>query len=110
MPKSKTGPVARTEEERVAQLANLAEDEAERRLRDGTASNQLIIFMIDRASEMEELKRQNLEKDLQVKEAKAENLKSADKIEALFKDAIAAFTSYIGTQDSEEEEEDYDDY
>lgn len=94
-PKGVTPP-ALTLEGREDQLAALAYNLAEQRLRDGTASNTLIEQVMKHGSyksklEIEKLKREN---DLLV--AKVEAIKSAARIEELYVNAMNAMKAYTG--------------
>lgn len=97
-------PPALTPEDREDQLIALAVDLAEKKLRDGTASNQVIAHFLKLGSVREKLEREKLKKESDLLDAKAESYKSATNVEELYKRAIEAMTRYKG-----EDEEDLDD-
>lgn len=102
----KTAP-ALTPEAQENQLIALAMDRAEEQLRNGTASSQLIVHFLRLATEKERLERAQLEKKNALLEAKTEAIKTAERTEALYSDAIKAMREYSGH--GEEPEEYYDD-
>lgn len=101
MPKRKQTP-ARTPEARNKQLTKLAADEAERRLRDGTASSQLVTALLNMASEKTKLEIKRLKSDLAVANAKIKQMESQTNSNELYTRAIEAFKSYSGYRDDEE--------
>lgn len=98
-------PPARTPEARENQLIRLATDLAERKLRDGTASSQLITEFVKRGSTEDHIKREILERQKDLITAKTEALQSQKRVEELYANALAAMRSYSG---SEKEDEDDD--
>lgn len=101
---------ATTPEARENQLISLAVDLAEKQLIEGTASSQVITHYLKLGSTKEKIEREILEKQKELIEAKTENLQSAKRIEELYTNAINAMKNYSGqTNNSDEEEEDYED-
>lgn len=98
----------RNPETRANQLINLAFGLAEKKLKDGTASSQVITHFLQLATVKEELQNEKLRSELKLAEAKAKHLESQATSEELYTKAIAAFRSYSGTP-SDEYEDDYDD-
>lgn len=94
-----------TQEARVTQLISLAQDLAEQRLRDGTASAQEITYYLRLGSERDKLEREALEAKNQLLAAKTEAIKSAENREQLYAEVLRAFRMYGGDGDDEE----YDD-
>lgn len=92
-----------TSQERENRCISLAMDLAEQKLLDGTASNQTICWFLKLGSMKERLERESLEKDIQLKAAKTEAIKSSKRTEELFAKAIDAFKSYRGSIDDEDE-------
>lgn len=92
-------------ESRENQLISLAVNLAEEKLRDGTASNQLIVHYLKLGSTKERLEKEKLEKENELLKAKTEALESAKRSEELYAEAIRAITRYSGNY---EEEEEYD--
>ena len=97
---------AMTPEARENQLVSLAVDLAEQQLRDGTASSQVITHYLKLASRRERLEREILEKQRDLYEAKTSAIKSSQKIEELYSDAIEAMKRYNvrGSEDIVEDE------
>lgn len=87
---------AETPEARENQMINYAVDLAERQLREGTASSQVITHFLKLATQKERLEREKLqlEKDLLV--AKTEALQSQKHVEELYAKAITAMQVYSG--------------
>lgn len=79
---------------RESQLINAAYEVAEKRIREGSASDTLIIQFLKMGSQRERLERVILEKEAELKAAKTESIRTAERIETLYKDAIRAFTCY----------------
>lgn len=95
---SETRPIrpAMTPEAREQQLIALAVDLAEQQLLDGTASSQVITHYLKLATEKEKTEREILKKQVELLEAKTENLKSAKRIEELYTEAMDAMKEYRG--------------
>lgn len=90
-------------EARENQLIYLATELAEKQLREGTASSQVITHYLKLGSMRERLEREILEKQKDLYSAKAEALKAAKETEELYAKAIKAMRKYSGNG-----EEDYD--
>lgn len=93
------GKPATTPEARENQLINLAVDLAEEQIRNGTASAQVISHYLKLGSSREKLEQAKLEKENELLEAKRELMKSAERIEELYSEAIRAMRSYAGHVD-----------
>lgn len=96
---------AATPEAREKQLVSLAVDLAEKQLREGTASNQVIIHYLKLGTERERLEREMLEKKTQLVGAQAQAVQSAQRVESLYSDALAAMKRYSGQADHDEDSE-----
>lgn len=107
--KSRSKRPALTPESRENQMISLAMDLAEQKLRDGTASAQLITEFVKRGSTKSRLENEILQEQKKLLAAKTENLKSAQRTEELFEAAIKAMKRYSGNGDVEDEYSD-DDY
>ena len=83
-------------ESREKQMISLAVDEAERQMREGTASSQIITHYLKLGSTREKLEREKLERENEVLRAKAEAYQSAKNIEELYSEAISAMRLYSG--------------
>lgn len=86
-------------------LISLAYELAEKKLKDGTASSQIITTLLNMRTEKAELEKAKLQSDLDVANAKIENLRRQSSSEELMERAIAAFKKYSGQED---DEDDYD--
>ena len=91
-----------TPEARENQLISLAVDLAEKQLREGTASSQVITHYLKLGSTKEKIEKEILEKQKDLIEAKTENLKAAQRIEELYNKALDAMKSYSGHSDEDE--------
>lgn len=96
---------AKTAKARENQLISLAADLAEKKLREGTASSQIICTLLNFASMKYKLEMEKLKSDISLAEAKKENMKNADGIMELYSDALNAFKSYKGSNEEEIDEE-----
>lgn len=108
MVKRKSTP-ARTPEAREQQLINLAVDETERRLRNGTASSQIISLLLKLATTKAQLEIEKLRSDISLQQAKEREIDEKATNSDLFAEALAAFKGYKGDVD-DECEDDEDDY
>lgn len=85
-----------TPEGRENQMCALAIDLAEKQLREGTASSQVITHFLKLASSKDKLEKEILEKQRELLTAKTEALKAEQRIEELYADAIDAMKEYSG--------------
>ncbi len=92
---------ARTPEARENQLINLAVEETERRLRNGTASSQIITVLLKLATTKAQLELEKLRSDISLQKAKEQELEDKASSMDLYTKALEAFRSYKG-EDSEE--------
>ena len=95
-------PPARTKEGRENQLIALAFDVAEERMRDGTASSQLITHFLKLGSMREEKELEKLKYENELLKAKREALESDRRIEDLYRKAINSMRIYQGNTDSDD--------
>lgn len=105
MAKRKQTP-ARTPEARENQLINLAVDEVERRLLNGTASSQILTLLLRLATTKAQLELEKLRSDISLQKAKEQEIEDKASNSDLYSQALAAFRSYKGDSD---DEDDYDD-
>lgn len=98
--KDKSHP-ASTPEEREQQIISLAYDLAERQIREGTASSQVLTHFLKRGSIEAELELEKLKKENALLEAKKGAIESSQRIEALYADAITAMKKYRGSSNDE---------
>ena len=90
---------ATTPEARENQLISLATDLAERQLEEGTASSQVITHYLKLGSTKEKIEKEILEQQKELIQAKTQNLKSAQRIEELYSEAINAMKHYSGHEE-----------
>ena len=96
---------ALTPEGRENQLISLAVDLAEKQLREGTASAQVITHYLKIGSTKERVEKEILEKQKELIEAKTQNLKSIENTEKLYANALKAFRGYSGHSSEDEDDE-----
>jgi EAL domain-containing protein (putative c-di-GMP-specific phosphodiesterase class I) len=101
----KREPPALSPEEREKQLIALAVNLAEKKLRDGTASNQIIVHYLKLGSTREALEKEILEKQVNLVSAKTEALQSAQEVKELYEQAIDAIRVYSGNGSRDEYED-----
>ena len=89
-------PPAKTPEAREDQMIALAMDQAERQLRAGTASSQVITHFLKMGSMKEEIERETLQLQKELIKAKTEAIQSAKRVEDLYLDALSAMRTYAG--------------
>lgn len=107
-PAIEAAPPGITPEDREDMLISLAFDLAEQRLRDGTASNQLIAEIIGRGSPREKLQREKLERENAMLKAKTEAMEAQKHTDEIYKRALEAMRSYAGMPRYDDEfDEDY---
>lgn len=94
---------ATTKDGRENQLIALAIELAEKQLRRGTASSQVITHFLKLASSREELEQERLKRENLLLAAKAENLESGRNAETRYEEALRAMRSYQGIEIEEEE-------
>lgn len=87
---------ATTPEARENEMISYATDLAERQIRDGTASSQVITHFLKLGSTRERLEQQRLEHENELTRVKIESLEAQARIEELYVDAINAMRSYSG--------------
>lgn len=92
-------PPARTAQGREDQLINLAVDLAEKQLREGTASSQVVVHYLKLATEKEKLEREKIRQENSLLSAKTVALESEQRVEELYLGAIKAMRKYSGEDD-----------
>lgn len=98
---------ALTPEARENQLVYLATELAEKQLREGTASSQVITHYLKLGSTKERIEKEILEKQKELITAKTEALQSQKRVEELYADAISAMRKYSGHGEVENESGEY---
>ena len=104
---SKKSPPASSPRVRENQIVNLAYDEAEKRIREGTATSQLLTFFLKLGTMREEMELEKMRSELRLAEAKIQQIDDQKNIKELYQKAIEAQKRYRGDSFSEEEEDDY---
>lgn len=97
-------PPSRTIEGRENQLISLAVEVAEKQMREGTASSQIVTHFLKLATTREDLEKEKLAYETELVKAKTEAMKSTKRIEELYEEAITAMKSYQGYEDLDDEE------
>lgn len=87
---------ASTPEAREAQMIELADALAERQLRDGTASSQVMTHYLKLGSSRERVEQDKIKLEMKKLEAQVDQIAQAARTEELFTRAIHAMRSYQG--------------
>jgi hypothetical protein len=87
---------ATTPEAREHELVNLAEKLAEKQLREGTASAQVISHYLKLGSTRERLEQERLAEENGLLRAKRDDLESRKRVESLYEEALNAMRAYSG--------------
>lgn len=96
-------------ESRENRLILLASNLVEQRLRDGTASSQEVTQILKLGSTRERLEQERIRNENALSQAKKLNLEAERQRDEIYEKALAEFRSYIGTQDRDDDYDDYDD-
>lgn len=102
-------PPATTPEARENQLISGAVDLAEKQLREGTASAQVITHYLKLGSSREKLEQERIANENSLLVAKREAMASAQRVEELYGAAIDAMRAYAGHDPFKEDRADDDD-
>lgn len=101
MGKAKMRP-ALSPEARENQMISLAVDLAEKQLREGTASSQVITHFLKLGTTKAELEREKLARENELLRARTESIQSAQRVEELYTNALNAMKSYSGQGDDDD--------
>ena len=104
-PELSKGRPATTPKDREDELINLAVNLAEKQLRDGTASTQVIVHYLKLGSTRGMLEQEKLENETKLVRAKTESIQSQQRVEELYKNALDAMRIYGGGGEIEDEED-----
>ena len=96
------GAPALTPEDRENQLISLAIDLAEKQLREGTASAQVLTHYLKLGTVREQMERDMISEKVRLLEAKTEAYNAAKRSEELYEQAIKAMRLYSGEAEPEE--------
>lgn len=103
-PERKPRRPAQTPEARENQLVALAVDLAEKQLREGTASAQVITHYLKLGTTRERIEKEILEQQRELLEAKTQAIHSAKRVEELYQNALNAMRTYSGNGGPNEED------
>lgn len=95
---------AMSSEARDAQMSSLAYDLVEQRMRDGTATSQETTYFLKLGNPNVQLEKKKLEKQIELLEAKTEQIQAAKRVDEMYAEAINAFKLYGGDTDDSDEE------
>lgn len=87
---------ASTPDARESQMINLADQLAEKQLREGTASAQVITHYLKLGSSRERLEQEKIFYSIELDKAKAKQIEDQEQQLVLFADAIKAMRAYQG--------------
>ena len=96
---------ATTPEDREHQMINLALDQAELQLREGTAATPVVVLYLKLATQRSKLEEMALQADIELRRKKIEQIENEADMKQLTEDAIRAMREYQG-----HDEEQIDDY
>ena len=96
-------------EARENQLISLAMDRAEKQIREGTVSSQVLTHFLKLGTEKASLENEKIKNENEMLKAKVETLRSQQRSEELYQQALNAMRSYAGLDDFEEDYSDEDD-
>lgn len=96
-------PPAKTPDGRESQLVNYAINLAEKQLREGTASSQVITHFLKLGTEREKLEREKIARENQLLQAKVDSLANADSSEKMYREALKAMARYSGQEPPSDE-------
>lgn len=102
-------PPKRTADGREKQLVDIAMDLAEKQMREGTATSQVITHFLKLGTQQERLAREKLENETALLKAKVEDYESKQRTEVLYGEALKAMRTYSGSKDVPIDGADYDD-
>ena len=94
-------PAAGTPEERENQLTALSYDAVEERIKSGKATSQELIHFLKLGSTRERQEREKMAKEIELLNAKIEDIQQSKVIEELYGNAINAMRLYSGADDGE---------
>lgn len=87
---------ATTVQGRENQMISLAEQLAERQLREGTAPAQVVTHYLKLGSSRERLEQVRIEHEIMLLSGKVEQINSGQRMEELYKEALGAMREYKG--------------
>ena len=94
----------RSTENQENEIIGLAIDLAEKQIREGTASSQVITHYLKLGSQKAKLEAKKLELENKMIEAKTRSIESEERIEKMYQEAIDAMRRYSGHGDDSNDE------
>lgn len=94
---------ALTPENQENQMISLAVSLAEKQLREGTASSQVITHFLKLGSMRERLEREKLAEENKLLQAKTKAIENMEEMKVMYEDAIKAMRRYSGQGDVDDE-------
>lgn len=101
----KGSPPAFTREGRENQLIDLAIDQAEKQLREGTASSQVLVHYLKLATTREKMEKEKMEAEINLLRAKESAARAEVERGELYRKAVEAMRQYQGADDPEDFED-----
>lgn len=98
---------SRTPEGRENQLASLAFDLAEKQLRDGSASSQVITHFLKCVTTKAQLEKEKLRHETEMIRAKREAIEAEKRSDEMYEKALKAMRTYSGQGDDYDYEDEY---
>lgn len=98
---------ATTLDGRENQMISLAVDLAEKQLREGTASAQVVTHFLRLGTSRERLEQEKLQKENELLQSRTEQIASAARVEELYTTALNAMRSYAGQIVHGDDDDDY---
>lgn len=103
----KRGRPATTLDAREEQLVGLAVDLAEKQIREGTASAQVITHFLRLGTTRERLEQEKLRRENLLLEGRTEQIASQGRIEELYKNALNSMRTYGGHEPLDDDDDAY---
>lgn len=94
-------PPARTPEEREMQLVMLATDAVEKRIREGTATSQELVYYLKKGSKRDKIEDGIAESNLKLIEAKTLQIEESRKQQELYTQVIEHMKKYSGYEEDD---------
>lgn len=94
---------AKSAQDRENQVISLAYNLAEKQIREGTASSQIIHHFLKLGTEKERLERDILRQQSKLIGAKTKSIESQENMDKMYADAIAAMKRYTGNGSIDED-------
>lgn len=104
-PQETVTPPPMSPEAQQNRMISMAINCAEKQLRDGTASSQIICHYLKMASEKDKLELEKTRAEVELMKAKAKQLESQERMEQLYAGAIQAMSRYGGSSLGDEDDE-----